>query len=191
MINRIDVTDIEGTYCYCSESSAAQIRQRIFALPLGAVHLLGTGDYHYLSLFFLERISEEFALVLFDNHPDDQPGAFDEGLLTCGSWVKTARESLPKMKADFLNSTDITPESIPIYLSIDLDVLSTRFAKTDWDQGDYSLDRLKDEILKALSGHKLIGVDICGGLKEPDNSGNELNKAAIEAICSIVSTMLL
>ncbi len=190
MIERIDVSDIDGTYCYCSESSAAQIRQRISALPLRAVHLLGTGDYHYLSLFFLERITEEFALVLFDNHPDDQSGAFDEGLLSCGSWVRSARESLQKMKADFRNATDIVPGDIPIYLSIDLDVLDPRFAHTDWDQGDYTLDRLKNEVIEALSGHKLIGVDICGGLKDPEDAGNELNKAAIEAICDLVSNML-
>lgn len=189
MTTRIDVSDIEGTYCYCSEGSADLIRHRISGQPLCAIHLLGTGDYHYLTLFFLERITTDFALVLFDNHPDDQPGAFDKDLLTCGSWVKTARESLPYMKADIWNGNGTVPSDMAVYLSIDLDILSREFASTDWDQGDYSIDRLTGEIMKTVSRHKLIGVDICGGLKEPDSAGNALNSAATDAICRFINQL--
>ena len=65
---------LEGTNCYCCDESAAIIREKVSQLPLDAVHLIGTGDYHYVSLFYLERISHPFRLVLFDNHPDDQKG---------------------------------------------------------------------------------------------------------------------
>lgn len=87
-----DFSTLEGTNCYCSEESAARIRQAISGLPLSAVHMIGTGDYHYISLFWLERIREPFSLVLFDNHPDDQPSAFSPDTLSCGSWVAEARK---------------------------------------------------------------------------------------------------
>ena len=49
--------------------------------------LLGSGDYHHLSLALLAQHTTPFTLVLFDNHPDwmRPPHKYH-----CGSWVYTA-----------------------------------------------------------------------------------------------------
>lgn len=165
-----DFSRLEGTCCYCSAESAAQIRDAIEDQPLEAIHMIGTGDYHYISLFWLERINEDFALVLFDNHPDDQPTAFGGDMLSCGSWVAHAR-ALPSCKGDvWIRQTDdlrgIPECGLPLYISVDLDVLSPEFARTDWDQGTMILDGLCSAIAGLRATHRIIGADICGGITE-------------------------
>lgn len=151
----LDLRDVEGTNCYCGSDSAEELRTRLKDVPADAVHWIDTGDYHYLTLLFLEKIKEPFRLILIDNHPDDQPSAFDEpGLLSCGSWVREAR------KLDFFT----TSQSDPVYLSIDLDYLSPDEFRTDWNQGTASVDMMLEDIRKAVSGRRIIGIDICGGI---------------------------
>ena len=53
-----DFSAFEGTNCYCSAESAERIRRAVADLPLHAFHVIGTGDYHYQTLFWLERIAE-------------------------------------------------------------------------------------------------------------------------------------
>ncbi|MBO4455020.1 MAG: hypothetical protein J5759_01070 [Bacteroidales bacterium] len=159
----LDLRSLQGTNCYCSPESESALRSAVEGLPAGGINWIDTGDYHYLTKLFLERIGEPFVLALYDNHPDDQDGAFDKGLLSCGNWVKAAREELQTMKADYLNTPDIK-EDLPVYISIDLDVLSKRYARTDWSQGDMALSRLQSDIGRICAGHRLLGVDVCGGL---------------------------
>ena len=52
-------------------------------------------------------------------------------------------------------------ESLPVYVSLDLDVLSERVFKTNWDQGDMTWDMLC-QILDHISFEKVLGVDVCG-----------------------------
>ncbi|MBR4809589.1 MAG: hypothetical protein IK031_04845 [Bacteroidales bacterium] len=159
----LDLRMLDGTNCYCSPKAGEALRAAIAKLPPGGINWIDTGDYHYLTKLMLERIGEPFVLALYDNHPDDQDGAFDSGLLSCGNWVKAAREGLPYMKADYLNTPEI-PGGLPVYLSIDLDVLSKRYARTDWSQGDMAISRLLSDIGRIAAGHRLLGVDVCGGL---------------------------
>lgn len=187
--------ELEGTNCYCSEESAATIRQAISGLPLNAVHYIGTGDYHYISLFWAERIAEPFILILFDNHPDDQPAAFGGNMLSCGSWVMEVR-SLPFCKGTFWIQKesdravlDSLPK-LPVYLSVDLDVLSTEFARTDWNQGDMSLSALEKMILKIKNARRIIGSDICGGLTVEKGASAEdraINAGTTEALRILLS----
>ena len=163
-----DFSALEGTNCYCSADSAERIRKRVAELPLHAVHDIGTGDYHYISLFWLERIAEPFQLLLFDHHPDDQPGAFGADLLSCGGWVAQARR-LPQLRADrWIRGTEDFPAlaslpDLPVYLSIDLDVLSREYARTDWDQGEMTLEELKSALRGVIATRRILGVDFCGG----------------------------
>ena len=159
----VDLTGIEGTSCYCSPEAEDALRERLAGLPQGGLFWIDTGDYHYISKLRLERIREPFALVLYDNHPDDQPGAFGSGLLSCGGWVQTARDTLPLLKKVFLNTL---PEdsSLPVFLSLDLDVLSPAFARTDWDQGSMTMEELLTAIDRIMTAHRVLGVDVCGGI---------------------------
>lgn len=190
-----DFSALEGTNCYCSDESAAQIRQAISGLPLCAVHRIGTGDYHYVSLFWLERVTEPFTLVLFDNHPDDQPTAFSPDTLSCGSWVAEARK-LPFCQDVIWIRRTCLPENREVlwpnkvYLSIDLDVLSEEYARTDWDQGTMTLEELVKAIEAIKASSYILGVDICGGLTPQRGATDDdltLNARTETSIISIFS----
>lgn len=51
---------------------------------------------------------------------------------------------------------------VPFYISIDKDVLSTRFTETNWNQGDMTLDMLEHLLGIILSHETVCGIDICG-----------------------------
>ena len=149
----LDFSSLDETRCYCSLFSAGKIREALAPYGPGGIHWLDSGDYHYVSLFIQEMIREPYTLVLFDNHPDDQATAFGDNLLSCGSWVKEVRRL-----ENWRESSD------SVYISIDKDVLSRDYARTDWDQGDMTLDQLLASIKDISLKHRIIGVDVCGEL---------------------------
>lgn len=188
-----DFSELEGTACYCSPESAAAIRRRIAGLPLRAIHYIGTGDYHYQSLFWLERIRNPFTLVLIDNHPDDQDGAFGGELLSCGGWVPRARELPGCRDVIWINGLPAElPQGGSIYLSVDIDVLSEEYAHTNWDQGTMSLEELRAICSDLAARCRIEGADLCGGLAE-DKGGTEtdrvLNEKALSAIASSIGNI--
>ncbi len=186
---KTDFSSLEGTCCYCSAESAGQIRAALACVPLRALHLLGIGDYHYVSLFYLERITVPFELLLYDHHPDDQPAAFGGALLSCGSWVLHARR-LPMLKASYhissMESMRQVPSSgLPIYMSVDLDILSEEYMHTDWDQGEMSLGELLSSLGSICAGREILGADLCGGLTMSRGATEEdifLNSRAYKAV---------
>ena len=97
-----DLTDIRGTGFFCDDEAASRIRQRIREIPADAVHRIDSGDCHYLSLFFLEKIETPFRLLLLDHHTDLQESVFGPGLLTCGSWAARSLENLPMCRGAVL-----------------------------------------------------------------------------------------
>lgn len=197
----IDIRDIPGTNCYLDESAYDGVKDIVAHQPLREIHFLGSGNYHYLSYFFLGRVASPFYLVLFDNHPDCQSPAFGD-VLSCGGWVKRALSDYPLLKGVIIvgaNPKHILEEepfpekitivseildfkeclaglNLPIYISADKDVLSSEYALTDWDQGNMSLDELC-EFLSELSSKEILGVDICGDSKsEPNGSDHPINQ---------------
>ncbi len=54
--------------------------------------------------------------------------------------------------------------SLPLYFSIDKDVLSETYARTNWDQGEMTLPELKAILQCLAQGRRVIGADICGEL---------------------------
>ncbi len=57
----------------------------------------------------------------------------------------------------------IYDSDIPVYLSLDLDVLSENELKTNWDQGDMPSDELISALNHIKRYRNIIGIDICGG----------------------------
>lgn len=159
----LDLTGIEGTNCYCSPAAEEALKNSIQSISPGGLCWIDTGDYHYVSKLRMESIEEPFVLALLDNHPDNQEDAFGSGLLSCGGWVKTALEGLEMLKDSFLNTPHIPP-GLPVFLSIDLDVLSRDYARTDWDQGSMSLQELLEITGRIAAEHRVLGVDVCGGI---------------------------
>ncbi len=190
----LDFRNLQGVNGYCEPRAMEEIREKIQELSYEGIHFLDSGNYHYLSKFWLEKIEEPFSLLVFDNHTDMQEAAFF-GLLSCGSWVKDqldtndflkevcvlgpsrqafeecsredrrrireipAEESeKAKLLEDFLERNS----QLPLYLSIDKDLLSTEAARTNWDQGEISLSSLLSWIRQAFEKRYILGADICG-----------------------------
>ncbi len=179
-IDIIDCRDLEGTRCYLDDSAKSEIKKRICDYSYKGIHFIDSGNYHYLSLLWISKINEDFNLILFDHHPDNQPPSFGQ-ITSCGGWVLEAEETLPHMKNVFTYGIgedipiESLPTDLPVYISIDKDALSTDCSITDWDQGDMSLDDLMNSLKNIFSGHNVIGVDICGDSGEFAESGAEIN----------------
>lgn len=189
-ITHIDCSDMEGTNSYCDESAKCQIRERIRKQDVCGIRFLDSGNYHYLSLFWMEKIKKDFALVLFDHHSDRQESAFGD-LLSCGSWVKVATECLPHLKKVYWIGVDEIPEEeitndLPLYISIDKDILSKEYASCDWDQGTMSLQELKVRLQK-LFLQPIIGIDICGEKKtNPSDEERVKNLSTNQSLLSLI-----
>lgn len=184
-----DFSQLPQTRCYCSAESADTIRKAIGEMELCGIHLLGSGDFHYQTLFWLERMRKPFSLILVDNHPDDQEDAFGGQLLSCGGWVRQAR-ALPLLR-DVLwvreekDAKKVEELQGSLYLSIDIDVLDRKYAATNWDQGEMSLDALCSIVRLVRSSGRLGGVDICGGISLAQGGSHDdelLNEACYRAI---------
>ena len=60
------------------------------------------------------------------------------------------------------------PEDLPVFLSIDKDVLSTEDVRTNWDQGEMRLEELLSHVESVGRGRRILGVDICGEPAQAD-----------------------
>ena len=90
----VDCRDMSGVNGYCSDDVQEEIRKRIQDYDYRGIHFLDSGNYHYLSKFWLEKIEEPYSLIVFDHHTDMQESAFF-GMLSCGSWIKEVLEEHP------------------------------------------------------------------------------------------------
>lgn len=235
-VKELDLTGLEGTNCYCDDASAGEIRRRLEGLPTKSVHWIDTGDYHYISRFWLEKAAAEnpgkpFALLLFDHHPDMQEPAFGQ-VISCGGWVRDAFTGLeelsqvlmiginPDLELEILDfvfdgvlavtsedlrhtgdalSQDVTEmislldPSIPVYVSIDLDVLTKDYARTDWDQGSMTLTQMESVLKSVARKHEILGMDICGGLTRKKGASDddlELNLKTGIALSSVIENII-
>ncbi|MCQ2060110.1 MAG: arginase family protein [Fibrobacter sp.] len=87
----IDCSDIGGTDCYCDDEAVSAIQAKIAGVSVNGIHFFDSGNYHYMSKLWTDKIQEPFNLLIFDHHPDMQPPRF-EGILSCGGWVKEVLE---------------------------------------------------------------------------------------------------
>lgn len=192
----LDCCDIPGVNGYCSDDAREEIKKRMKDCSYEGVHFLDSGNYHYLSKFWLEKIQQPFSLVVFDHHTDMQESAF-WGMLSCGSWIKEVleendyvqevciigppeeavlqcqpklasrvvfiteeelREGSQKKWRDFLEQQ----KELPVYLSVDKDVLCQEDARTNWDQGEMKLEELERMAGEIFIQRQVLGTDICG-----------------------------
>ena len=163
----LDFTKMTGVNCYCTEEAEEEIKERIKNLDFSGIHFLDSGNYHYLSKYWTEKIDRPFLLVVFDNHTDMQEASF-WGLLSCGSWVREcilsnkyikevcvigpprtaflecekeilekvtpiSREDMKQEKSQWHEFLERN-QDVPVYLSLDKDILSLEAARTNWDQ---------------------------------------------------------
>ena len=195
----LECADISGTNAYCDEEAEQEIQKRMGARDARGVHFIDSGNYHYVSKLWLERVNKPFELIVFDNHTDMQPPMFGD-ILSCGSWIKRALETNENLKKvvligppksaweELLDDSRIrfvsreelaacTGEeavgsgTLPVYVSIDKDVLAVSEAQTNWDQGEMLLERLLEMIQAIRAGRDVIGWDVCG--EDPERAESE------------------
>ncbi len=260
----LDFRELQGTNAYCDIDAIGKIRDAVSGLHPAGLHFIDNGNYHYASLFWMEKCMEDHVLLVYDHHSDMQRTAFP-GLLSCGSWIREiwerqffftkgcrcravilaglSREQMEiaqkehflligsaQKEHDFAKAAQnerllagnlqkehalfegvakdlgdgdnqsvskdteqpekdawempplycVTEEefhdgraqeklalllakfSLPVYLSIDKDVLSEDVLSTNWDQGTLSDKELLHSIF-GLGGISFAGIDICGG----------------------------
>lgn len=101
----LDVSHIHGTNCYCDGEAFGELLGCIDGYPAGGIHFIDSGNYHYMSRIWLEKVDEPVTLVVFDNHTDMQPPAF-EGILSCGGWIEAAFTQLDGVREVILIGPD-------------------------------------------------------------------------------------
>ena len=205
---------LNGVRGYMDEEARKYLLEEIKERSnLSSIHLLDSGNYHHLSRVYLDLLKEPFNLVVYDNHTDMQFSAFGN-ILSCGSWIADAYETLQNLnkiivvgaKSSYIEEcafkkdkrvvftdsiSDVCLESLlPIYISIDKDVLSANEFISDWDQGNMSLAVLKKEMEFLIDRFRIIGTDICG---EPDicddiniSLSNNINKELVNIFVDIL-----
>ena len=104
-ISWVEVQELPGSNCYCDGDAMETLRQKLEEFDADGIHFIDSGNYHYMSRIWLEKLNTPFRLVVFNNHTDMQPPAFG-GLLSCGGWVAASLEELPLLKEVLLVGPD-------------------------------------------------------------------------------------
>ena len=219
-----ELSDLSGCNCYCDAEASDRIRKEIQAFTGKGIHFIDSGNYHYITRLWLEKLQIPFRLLVFDNHTDMQPPAFG-GLLSCGGWIAASLEELPllqevilvgpdeeaytqvepdlQQKVLFLSREKLSTmtteekegffnnlsEDLPLYVSVDKDVLCKGDASTTWSQGDMHLSELMSLLELVLERQNILGMDVCGECDMDSCSEDFLNDHANEAILRLWEKM--
>ena len=93
-IIHVDCRGLNGTDCYCDEEGREELRRLLAPYPAKALHFIDSGDYHYLTEYWVSKLQEPFSLIVLDHHPDMQQPQW-EGVISCGGWVTAVLEKNP------------------------------------------------------------------------------------------------
>ena len=63
-IVRIDCSDILETDLYCTKKGEAEIQKRIENFSINGVHFIDSGNFHYVSEFWIRKINYDFILIV-------------------------------------------------------------------------------------------------------------------------------
>lgn len=212
LVKTVSLSDIEGSQCYCDPDAETMILDRMPPFPGGGFHVrfVDSGDYHYMSCLALQDKYEPFALLLLDNHSDMQQPMIGD-VLSCGGWVRTLALRNPNMRKVLsigpsgkctLYGPGLEPwhdeplseavsftvhncgGDLPVFISIDKDVLREADASTNWDQGNMTLSTMETILQAAFSsGVRVLGADICG--EKPSSKGGHSHDHEINANTNI------
>ena len=209
----LNFEDIKGTFGYCSDEAALEIKKQTEKYAPAGVRFLDNGNYHYISKLMIEKIEHDFELVVFDNHTDAQPPCLAP-ILSCGSWIRDSlndksialrkvyligpkKEDYKKIDEQlkerivFIDREDaLCPEKsfrdiadqigkLPLYISIDKDILSKDEIRTNWDQGLMRFNTLCDWIKLIKDRSDVIGADICGEPGINESKAQKIKSALI------------
>lgn len=86
-IIHVNCQNLKGVDCYCDNEGRRAICRMLAPYPAKAIHFIDSGDFHYLTEYWVSRLKEPFSLIVFDHHPDMQQPQW-EGVISCGGWVR-------------------------------------------------------------------------------------------------------
>ena len=138
-ISWTELSDLSGCNCYCDAEASDRIRKEIQAFTGKGLHFIDSGNYHYMTRLWLEKLQIPFRLLVFDNHTDMQPPAFG-GLLSCGGWIAASLEELPLLQEVILVGPDeeaytqVEPDLQQKVLFLSREKLSTMTAEEKEDE---------------------------------------------------------
>jgi arginase family enzyme len=208
-MSTVELTDVRTHLQFYADRRGIRIssdRLRPHMAESQVLSLLGSGDFHHLTLPILEQILTPFMLVIFDNHQDC---SFLIPKYHCGNWMYHAARLPQCKKILHIGATEhygilrrhlgparltkenklftlsgpecISPhglaafrdllkeqnsDNLPIYLSIDKDVLKRDESPGNWDNGVMSTVQLS-RMIECLSGsYSIIGADITGEMDD-------------------------
>ena len=93
----VDCRDICGKELICSDEAQNEISRRMSDFSAEGIHFDDSGNYHYLTKLWTDKLAFPFSLILIDHHTDIRREAFD-GVLTCGNWVRVMLETNPNLR---------------------------------------------------------------------------------------------
>ena len=115
-ITHVDCSDINGVDCYCDEQAREELHRRLSPFPAKALHFIDSGDFHYLTEYWVSRLQEPFSLIVFDHHPDMQEPQWN-GVVSCGGWVTDVLEKNPLVRNIIIvGASDELISQIPVHL---------------------------------------------------------------------------
>ncbi len=88
----LDFSKLQGKNCFCDSMAEKTIKDTIKNMSPQGLHFIDSGNYHYATKFWIDKIREKFSLVVFDYHTDMQKPVF-KSILSCGSWVVQCLEN--------------------------------------------------------------------------------------------------
>lgn len=113
----LDLKSISNMNLLCERDTLCQISQQLAKRKPSNLLFLGSGNYHYLSYVLLSEQKQPFSLLLFDHHTDTYPSPSDD-VISCGSWVLEALNTLPQLKKVIMVGVkEDWPQSIPPHVS--------------------------------------------------------------------------
>ena len=115
-IIHVDCQDMKGVDCYCDEEGREELHRRLAPFPAKAIHFIDSGDFHYLTEYWVSRLQEPFSLIVFDHHPDMQQPEW-EGVVSCGGWVRDVLEKNPFVSHIIIvGASDELIAQVPVHL---------------------------------------------------------------------------
>ena len=191
-ISWVEVQDLPGSNCYCDEEAGNyHYMSRIWLEKINTPFRLVVFDNHtdmqppaFGGLLScggcIAAALNELPLLeeVILTGPDQ--AAFDQIEEEMREKVRfLSREMLLDMDEKeteaFFRSID---EDVPLYISVDKDVLCAEDASTTWSQGDMKLKELMDYLRLIFKEYDVIGIDICGECDPDCCDNNDRNEHA-------------
>ena len=176
-VSRVEARDIPGTNCYCDEDAMNAIRSRIAPYSSGGIHFIDSGNYHYMTRIWLELPLLKRVILI---GPDEE--AFSRVESEIQEKVEfLSREKLLEMEeAQVCAFVSKHVGKLPLYISVDKDVLCKDDADTNWSQGDMRLNTMLECLkrVREICAEGILGVDICGECDVAESGNSALNDRA-------------